>query len=199
MAILRSSLHRRIAPISIGHVLSRAHKIIDCGGFVPPDRVPSCVRVAGARLPAGESWNGARPMCWLDTTGLLVSRRPFPKGHLPCATSSDGPSTPRPQIAAQACTPLIVPAHRIGWTLRKADAPPYDGFQSPAAGPASGQVSPESTTPSRPSAHGRSRCAPRARQRPRLQAGGAARVSGACRVRRTRGWTGRAARVHRAP
>ena len=36
----------------------------------------------------------------------------------------------------------------------------YDEFQSPAAGPASDQVSPESTTPSRPSAHGRGRCAP---------------------------------------
>ena len=31
----------------------------------------------------------------------------------------------------------------VRWILRELDGPPYDGFQSPAAGPASGRVSPE--------------------------------------------------------
>ena len=44
----------------------------------------------------------------------------------------------------------------------------YDGFQSPAAGPASGRVSPEPMTPSTPSARG-SRCAPRASVLSRLE------------------------------
>ena len=38
----------------------------------------------------------------------------------------------------------IMPVCGMRWVLRELDGPLYDGFQSPAAGPASGRVSPES-------------------------------------------------------
>ena len=62
----------------------------------------------------------------------------------------------------------VAPARGIGWTLREPDDPPLTMDSSPRPlVPPPVACRPNPTTPSRPSAHGHSRCAPRASARSR--------------------------------